>query len=139
MPSPLVVICDIDETICTEFDRPVQPGVALLQRLSKKQVEIHYLTARPEETRDATVAFLMQNRLPFARNLYLCPRWKGSQRHKKEVTDKIRREARILLSIGDSEEEEAAAKAADIPFCKINPEDFNQSWDNVAKALKGYL
>jgi phosphatidate phosphatase APP1 len=139
MPAPLVVICDIDETLCTEFDRPVMQGVNLLQRLSKRQVEIHYLTSRPEETRAATEDFLMRNRLPYGRNLYLCPRWKGSVRHKKDVTEKLKKECRILLSIGDSEEEEIAAKENGIPYCKINPENFPASWDAVAAALKGYL
>jgi phosphatidate phosphatase APP1 len=139
MPSPLVLICDIDETICTEFDRPVLMGVELLRRLAKSQLEVHYVTARPEETRAATEEFLLTHKLPYSRNLYLCPRHKGSMRHKREVTEKIKRESRIVLSIGDSDEEEIASKDHNVPFLRIDPEDFETSWKKVALELKAYL
>ena len=139
MPASLVLICDIDETICTEFDRPVMIGVDLLRRLAKSQVEIHYVTSRPEETRAATEDFLAIHKLPYSRNLYLCPRHKGALRHKRETTEKIKRESRIVLSISDSEEEEAASKEHNVPFLRIDPEDFEASWRKAALELKPYL
>ena len=139
MPSPLVLICDIDETLCTEFDQPVLAGVDLLRRLAKSQLEIHYVTARPEETRAATQHFLETHRLPYSRNLHLCPRHKGSMRHKREATEKIKRDSRIVLSIGDSDEEEMASKDQNIPFIRIDPENFEASWKKVALELRAYL
>src|SRR5262245_56270218 len=78
------IICDIDDTICTGFDLPILVACDVLRALHHS-VEVHYVTARPEECRAGTERFLQEQRLPGWRNLHLCPFWRSSREHKVEA------------------------------------------------------
>jgi hypothetical protein len=104
----LAVICDIDDTICISFDQPLEHACALLARLDRT-VEVHYVTARPGASRAGTERFLAEQRLPGWRNLHFCPDWCSSRRHKAEVIARLARHFRVIVSVGDHEEEEAAS------------------------------
>lgn len=129
-----VLICDLDESLCSEFSVPVRAGCELLRRLAGK-IEVHYLTARSEVSRAGTLKFLKENRLPDADNLHLCPSWKSPRQHKIEVMKRLVEKGRTALSIGDSEEDEEAAQAAGVPFLKVGLERPEADWAEVARRL----
>src|SRR5262245_2485745 len=60
--KPRAIICDIDDTICTEFDRPIAIACEVLHRIGRA-IQVHYVTSRPEESRDGTLTFMDDNRL----------------------------------------------------------------------------
>src|SRR5262249_44666059 len=112
------VICDLDETLCTEFDWPIVAGCRLLAEL-ESSIEVHYVTSRPETARAATERFLEENRLPGLKNLHFCPWPKSAREHKTDVIVRLAKEFTVLVSIGDAEVDEQAAIAAGVPFVRI--------------------
>lgn len=139
MPATLAIICDIDDTICIEFNQPVAAACALLRELPRYSIEVHYVTARSEESKEITESFLVEQRLPTPKNLHLCPRWKGTLRHKREAIREIVRYHRVLLSVGDQPEEETASIEAKVPFVRINPTNFEEGWRSVAALLRPHF
>src|SRR5262249_45464395 len=87
-PRPRAVICDIDDTLCTEFDCPVRLAVGTIVRLDRK-IAVHYVTARPEAARDGTERFLVAHNLPGWRNLHFCPSWLSTREHKTQVIGRL--------------------------------------------------
>src|SRR4051794_35395409 len=90
-PRPPAIICDIDDTICVGFDQPILAAVRVLAALDRA-IEVHYVTARPEVSREGTERFLMEHRLPGWRNLHFCPSWQSSRTHKAEVIARLARQ-----------------------------------------------
>jgi acid phosphatase class B len=133
-PKTRAIICDIDDTICTMFDVPFQIACEVLRQLDRA-IEVHYVTARPEASRDGTVNFLMEHRLPGWRNLYFCPNWQSSRLHKTEVMQRIARQYQVLASIGDHDEDEAASRAAGVPFVRITDASVEQAWQQVVRLV----
>lgn len=134
-PKTRAVICDIDDTLCVQFDRPIVVAVQLLVRLDRS-IEVHYVTARPEASRAGTERFLAEHRLPGWRNLYFCPSWQSSRTHKTEVMARLARQYRVLVSIGDHDEDEQASRAAGVPFVRVTDENVDEAWREVARLIE---
>ncbi|HAA54030.1 MAG TPA: hypothetical protein DCE42_04710 [Myxococcales bacterium] len=129
------IVCDIDETLCTQFDHPIVPAIRLLRQLAPPIILL-YLTARPEGTKDATVSFLEAQHMPFVQHLYLCPHWQSTTQHKCAKMRSFAKEYNVLLSIGDAEEDQLASEAANIPFARISLEDPAGSWHQLTPRLQ---
>jgi hypothetical protein len=56
-PRTRAIICDIDDTICVQFDQPIVAAIQFLAALDRT-IEVHYVTARPEASRKGTEEFL---------------------------------------------------------------------------------
>ena len=133
-PKRRAVVCDIDDTICTAFDCPLAAAVKTLTALDRA-IEVHYVTARPEASRLGTEQFLANHRLPGWRNLHFCPSWQSSRQHKAEVIARLAREFNVLVSVGDHEEEEAASRAASIPFVRVTDDNAEEAWAEVIRLV----
>ncbi len=83
MKKPLAVIVDLDETLCTQFDVPVETGIGVLRRMDERRVQVHYVTARTSVCREATERFLAAHGLPGSQNIHLCPDHLDSFEHKR--------------------------------------------------------
>src|SRR5262249_3006447 len=125
------VICDIDDILCTEFDKPIGVACRFLAQLDRS-VEVHYVTARPEASRAGTEQFLEDHRLPGRRNLYFCPRWKSSREHKTEVMQRLAKEYEVIVSIGDADEDEQASRSAGLCFVQVRDDNVDQAWQTIA-------
>jgi predicted secreted acid phosphatase len=132
--KPKTLICDIDETLCTQFDQPIEEALTTIEQLPKG-FPIHYVTARPESAKEPTIEFLERCGLPTPERLYLCPNWSSTLRHKCRVFQDIAQEYDVLYSIGDASEDEQASEQAAIPFLKIDLEAPAESWKHVQKVL----
>ena len=133
-PKSKAIICDIDDTICVQFDQPIAVACRILAALDRA-IHVHYVTARPEQSRPGTESFLAEHRLPGWRNLHFCPTWKSTRVHKMEVIARLAKEHAVVLSVGDSEEEEVASLAAAIPLVRIRDGNHEQAWEEVAQLL----
>src|SRR5262249_23751125 len=121
-----------DDTICVQFDQPILIACRTLVALDRG-VEVHYVTARPEASRQGTEAFLVEHRLPGWRNLHFCPSWKSTRIHKTEVMQRLAREFAVLVSVGDHEEDELASLAAGLTFVRIRDDNHEHAWAEVAR------
>jgi phosphoglycolate phosphatase-like HAD superfamily hydrolase len=137
-PRPLAVICDLDDTLCVGFDKPILQATGFLAALDRT-VEVHYVTARPEASRAGTERFLAEHRLPGWRNLHFCPSWKSSRAHKVQVIARVAREHRVVVSVGDHDEEEQASRAAGVPFVRVTTDNAEQAWAEVARLVAAAL
>ena len=135
-PKPKAIICDIDDTLCTQFDCPILVACKALAALDRS-VAVHYVTARPEASRAGTEQFLADNGLPGWRNLHFCPTWKSSRQHKAEVMTRLAREYHVLVSIGDHDEDEQASRAAGVPFVRVGHDNLEEAWQQVAALVVG--
>jgi hypothetical protein len=135
-PKTRAIICDIDDTICTQFDRPIPAAIQFLLALDRS-IEVHYVTARPEASRAGTEQFLADHRLPGWRKVYYCPSWQSSSQHKAEVIARLAKEFRVLVSIGDHHEEERASLDANVPFVRISEGDPTAAWIEAARRVGG--
>lgn len=133
-PKTRAVICDIDDTLCTQFDQPILTACKVLAALDRS-IEVHYVTARPETSRRGTEQFLADQRLPGWRNLYFCPSWQSSRTHKAEVMARLARQYRVVVSIGDHDEDEQASRAAGVPFVRVTRDNMEQAWREVARLV----
>jgi phosphoglycolate phosphatase-like HAD superfamily hydrolase len=133
-PKTKVIICDIDDTLCVEFDRPILAACRFLAQLDRS-IEVHYVTARPEASRSGTEDFLAEQRLPGWRNLHFCPNWQSSRQHKTEVIARLARQYQVLVSIGDHDEDEQASRAAGIPFVRVTDQNIEQAWEEIARLV----
>jgi phosphoglycolate phosphatase-like HAD superfamily hydrolase len=133
-PRPRAVICDLDDTLCVQFDQPILAGCRLLAQLDRA-IEVHYVTARPEASRRGTEEFLARHRLPGWRNLHFCPAWQSSRRHKAEVIARLAREYAVLASVGDHDEDEEASRAAGVPFVRVSDDNAEQAWLDGARLV----
>ena len=136
--KPLAIICDIDDTICKQFDVPIPIACEVLRALSRT-ITVHYVTARPKEARKDTEEFMQVHRLPGWQNLYFCPSWQSSADHKKERMKELAKEWNCLVSIGDANEDEEASQEADVPFVRVTTETVEQSWQEVRELLAEHL
>lgn len=135
--KPLAIIVDLDETLCTQFDVPVEAGVGVLRRIDERKIQVHYVTARTAVCRDATERFVGVHRLPGSRNVHYCPMAIGSLDHKRRQHESLGREFDVIASIGDSFEEEQAAMAARIPFYRVDPCSPADQWILLAARIAG--
>ncbi|MBY0458334.1 MAG: hypothetical protein K2V38_13415 [Gemmataceae bacterium] len=139
----LALVVDLDDTVCTGFAVPLRAALDVLTRLHRQKVEVHYVTARTEVSRKGTDDFLAEFRLPGHRNVYYCPGWQTSKRHKAEVHAKLAREYQVIASIGDTDEEEgAAARLAGVPFVLVDRDRPETAWAAVAElvlAVDGFV
>ena len=135
-PKRRAIVCDIDDTICTAFDCPLAAAIKTLAALNRT-VEVHYVTARPEASRKGTEQFLADHRLPGWRNLHFCPSWQSSRQHKAEAIARLAREFNVLVSVGDHDEEEAASRAAGVPFVRVTDDNTEEAWAAVARLVAG--
>jgi phosphoglycolate phosphatase-like HAD superfamily hydrolase len=133
-PKARAIICDIDDTLCVQFDQPLMAAMRCLAALDRS-IEVHYVTARPEASRDGTEKFLVDHRLPGWRNMHFCPHWQSSSRHKVEVMARLAREFNVLVSVGDHDEDEHASRAAGIPFARITTATLDDNWREVARLI----
>src|SRR5262245_50262628 len=88
------VICDIDDTLCVQFDQPILIACQTLAVLDRS-VQVHYVTARPEASRQGTEKFIVDQRLPGWKNLHFCPSFKSTRLHKAEVMARLVKEFTI--------------------------------------------
>ena len=100
-----------------------------------RSIAVHYVTARPEGSRAGTEQFLADHRLPGWRNLHFCPPWKSTRQHKTDVMTQLAREYHVLASIGDHDEDEAASRAAGIPFVRVSDDTHADAWAEVARLV----
>jgi hypothetical protein len=133
-PRTPAIICDIDDTLCTLFDQPILTACRWLAQLDRS-IEVHYVTARPEASRKGTEKFLADQRLPGWRNIHFCPDWQSSRTHKTEVMARLARQYAVVVSIGDHDEDEQASRAAGIPFVRVNDDNVDQAWLEVARLV----
>lgn len=131
----LAIIVDLDETLCTQFDVPVQAGVEVLQRADQLGIQVRYVTARTTICREATERFLAVNRLPGVQNVHFCPDSVTSAEHKRKQHELLSREFKVVASIGDSSEEELAAAAAGVLFVRVDVQRPAIGWLNVANRI----
>lgn len=130
----LAIICDLDDTLCVQFDCPLPAGCRALAGLDRC-VEVHYVTARPEASRAGTEEFLLAQRLPGWRNLHFCPGWQSSRAHKAEVMARLARQYEVVVSVGDHDEDESASVAAGIPFLRVTSENGEGVWREVVRLV----
>jgi hypothetical protein len=135
-PKRRAVICDLDDTLCTQFDCRLDAACAFLASLDRS-IEVHYVTARPETTRAGTEKFLLDHRLPGWRNLHFCPSWRSTREHKTEVMARLAKEYQVLVSVGDHDEDEAASVAAGVPFVRVDGGNDVEAWREVARRITG--
>ncbi|MCI0460238.1 MAG: HAD family hydrolase [Gemmataceae bacterium] len=138
-PKRRALICDIDDTLCTGFDVPIAIACQVLARIDRS-IEVHYVTARPEASRPGTERFLDEYRLPGRGNLHFCPTWKTTRTHKTEAMTRLAREYDVLVSIGDHDEDEAASRAAGVPFVRVGQdalEAVDKAWAEIAALING--
>jgi len=133
-PKRRAIICDIDDTLCTDFDCPLLAAVRTLAALDRS-IEVHYVTARPEGSRPGTEQFLAEHRLPGWRNLHFCPSWKSTRQHKTEIMARLAREYHVVVGVGDHDEDEAASVAASIPFVRVTDDTLEEAWIEVARLI----
>lgn len=142
-PKRLALIVDLDDTVCTGFACPLRAALDVLSRLHRQKVEVHYVTARTEVSRRGTDDFLAEHRLPGHRNVYYCPNWMSSRRHKAEVHAKLAREYQVIASIGDTDEEEGeAARLAGVPFVLVDRDNPLTAWAALRElilAVEGFI
>jgi phosphoglycolate phosphatase-like HAD superfamily hydrolase len=138
----LALIVDLDDTVCTGFACPLRAAVEVLLRVHRQRVEVHYVTARTDVSRDGTDAFIAEHKLPGYRNVHYCPKWHGTKRHKAELHAKLAREYRVIASVGDTDQEEGeAARGAGVPFVLVDRNDPAPAWAAVAariEAVRGF-
>ena len=132
---PFAIIVDIDETLCTQFDVPVESAISVLRRIDELKLEVHYVTARTSVCRVATEKFIRAYRLPGVQNVHYCPAGISSLEHKRMQHQSLGQELRVLASIGDSFEEELAAAAVGIPFVMADPFGLGDAWTNLADRI----
>jgi hypothetical protein len=133
-PKTRAIICDIDDTLCVGFDRPILAACRFLAQLDRT-IEVHYVTARPEASRPGTEQFLADQRLPGWRNLNFCPTWQSSRTHKAEVMARLARQYAVVVSIGDHDEDEQASRAAGVPFVRVTDDNVEEAWREVARLI----
>ncbi|HEX4609982.1 MAG TPA: hypothetical protein VH092_17445 [Urbifossiella sp.] len=134
--KPLAVVVDLDDTVCTGFDCPISAAVAVLARIDRQKVAVHYVTARTDVSRAGTDRFIMEHRLPGWRHVHYCPKWQGSRSHKAQVHVHLAKEYRVIASIGDLDDEEGeAARLAGIPFVLVDRNNAVPAWAEVEKLL----
>jgi phosphoglycolate phosphatase-like HAD superfamily hydrolase len=132
-PRTRAIICDIDDTICVQFDQPIVEAIELLAALDRS-IEVHYVTARPEASRRGTEEFLCDRRLPGWRNLHFCPTWQATREHKTAVMTKLAKQYHVIVSVGDHDEDEAASLAAGVPFVRVR-DNHGNVWTEVARLI----
>jgi hypothetical protein len=135
MSKPLAIICDIDETLCTEFDRPIVAACQVMVRLHRA-IEVHYVTARPDGARKGTEEFLCDHRLSGWRNLHFCPNWQSTREHKTAVMCRLAKEYNVIVSIGDADEDEQASLAAGVPFVRVTDMNTEDAWKEIAALIE---
>jgi acid phosphatase class B len=128
------IVCDIDDTISKSFDQPIEVACQLLCAIDRN-IEVHYVTSRPPSSRAATESYFEAHRLPGAMNIHFCPEWKSSRLHKAEITKRIAVEFNLLACIGDADEDEQAAREAEVRFIRVTsaPEE---AWGEMAELLR---
>jgi predicted secreted acid phosphatase len=125
----LALIVDLDDTVCTGFSCPIRVAVDVLRRLDRRKIDVHYVTARTEVSREGTDRFIADHELPGYRNVHYCPKWQGSKRHKADVHTRLAREYRVIASIGDTHDEEGeASRLAGIPFILVERDNPDKGW-----------
>jgi hypothetical protein len=133
----LALIVDLDDTVCTSFACPRRPALDVLLRVHRQKVEVHYVTARTEVSREGTDAFIAEYRLPGYRNVHYCPKWQGTRRHKAEMHARLAREYRVIASIGDLDEEEGeASRLAGVTFVLVDRDKPDRAWAAVAALIE---
>jgi hypothetical protein len=137
-PRTHAIICDLDDTLCVQFDQPILAACWLLAALDRS-VEVHYVTARPPAARAGTEKFLLDQRLSGWRNLHLCPDWQSSRAHKAEVIARLARQYCVIVSVGDHEEEEQASKAAGVAFVRVCGDNTEEAWREVERLIVAAL
>jgi hypothetical protein len=135
LEKQLAIIVDLDETLCAQFDVPVQAGVGVLRRVDRIKLQVHYVTARTTACREATERFIAAHRLPGGQNVHFCPTWISSLEHKRRQHELLSREFKVIASIGDSSEEEQAAAAMGILFVKVDACKPADGWATLAERI----
>lgn len=131
----LIVDLDLDETLCTQINIAVEAGVEVLRRIDQLKIQVHYVTARTTISREATLMFLGEHRLPGRENVHYCPDRITSLEHKRRQHRVLSSRFNVIASIGDSCEEEEAARAAEIPFVLVDPWRPASAWAVLADRL----
>jgi hypothetical protein len=130
----LAIIVDLDETLCC-LDVPVEAGVAVLLRIDRTRLEVHYVTSRTVISRDITERFLRTHQLPGTQNVHYCPSEITSLEHKRAQHESLSLRFDVIASIGDSFEEEEAARSAGIPFIIVDPCNPAPAWAILADRI----
>jgi len=133
----LALIVDLDDTVCTGFACPLRSALDVLLRLHRQRVEVHYVTARPESSREGTDAFIAEHKLPGYRNVHYCPKRQGTRRHKAETHARLAREYQIIASIGDLDEEEGeASRLAGVTFVLVDRDNPHVAWATLSVLIE---
>ncbi|MBN9120044.1 MAG: hypothetical protein J0I06_12920 [Planctomycetes bacterium] len=133
----LALIVDLDDTVCTSFACPLRAALDVLLRVHRQRVEVHYVTARTEVSREGTDRFIMEHKLPGYRNVHYCPKWQAPRRHKAELHARLAREYQVIASIGDLDEEEGeASRLAGVTFVLVDRDNPGAAWAAVAQLIE---
>lgn len=136
-PKTPAVVCDLDDTLCAQFDQPILAAVKAVVS-GERAIQVHYVTARPEASRAGTERFLADHNLPGWKNLHFCPNHKSTRTHKADVIARLAKECHVLVSIGDHEEEEIASRAAGIPFLRVTCDNHEAVWSDFMRVLAAH-
>jgi hypothetical protein len=132
----LALIVDLDDTVCTGFACPLRAALDVLARVHRQRVEVHYVTARTEVSREGTDAFIAEHRLPGYRNVHYCPKSQLPRRHKAELHARLAREYQVIASIGDLDEDEGeASRAAGVMFVLVDRDNPHIAWAALAELI----
>jgi predicted secreted acid phosphatase len=133
----LALIVDLDDTVCTGFECPLRAALDVLSRVHRQKVEVHYVTARTEVSREGTDRFIMEHKLPGYRNVHYCPKWQTTRRHKAELHARLAREYQVIASIGDLDEEECeASRLAGVTFVLVDRDNPAVAWAALAGLIE---
>lgn len=133
----LALIVDLDDTVCTGFACPLRAALDVLLRVHRQRVEVHYVTARTEVSREGTDAFIAEHKLPGYRNVHYCPKWLGTKRHKQELHARLAREYQVIASIGDTDDEEGeASRFAGVTFVLVDRDNPAPAWAALAVLIE---
>ncbi len=135
MSKPLAIICDIDETLCTEYDHPIEAAYRVMTRLHRA-IKVHYVTARPEASRTRTEEFLCDLCLPGWQNLHFRPVWQSIREHKTAVMCQLAHNYNVIVSIGDTEEDEQASRAAGVVFVRVAETNCEDAWKRITELVE---
>lgn len=134
----LAIIVDLDETLCCQLDVPVEAGVGVLRRIDGARLEVRYVTSRTNISRDITERFLRNNCLPGVQNVHYCPVDTTSLEHKRAQHQSLSLGLDVIASIGDSYEEEEAARSAGVLFIIVDPCNPAPAWAEIADRISEF-
>ena len=130
MSKPLAIICDIDETLCTEFDRPIRTACQVLAGLHQA---IRCITSRLGRTAtEGDRGISLRPALAGLAEPVLLPDLAVDARPQDGRDVPLAKEYVVIVSIGDADEDEQASRTAGVPFVRVRDTNVEAAWKEIA-------